>query len=184
MSESEAHIRARQGYPCELRHDMLKLHIIRLEELAPCRDIVEKISYAEICTTRSRDLLCRYVCRVRKFHLTANLVLFTSGLEGNLRHGCDGGQRLSAESEGQYVMQIFCTLKLGGGVPLETEDCLVRRHSASVVDDLDESPSCVLDDDGHLVGTGIHRVLHQLLHHGRRSLNDLSRGYHICYIAW
>ena len=67
---------------------------------------------------------------------------------------------------------------------LETEHRLVRGHSATVVDDLDQGPSGVLDDYRHLVSTGIHRILHQLLHHGCRSLHDLSRGDHVRYIAW
>jgi hypothetical protein len=55
---------------------------------------------------------------------------------------------------------------------------------AAVIDHLDQCPSGILDDHGHLIGTGIHRILHQLLYHGRRSLNDLSRSDHVCYVAW
>ena len=69
-------------------------------------------------------------------------------------------------------------------MPFEAKHGLIRRHSASVVNDLDERTSCVLDDHGHLVRTGIDGILDELLHHGRRSLDDLSRGDHVRYIAW
>ena len=67
---------------------------------------------------------------------------------------------------------------------LKTQDSLVGRHSASVVYDLDQCPSGVLDDHRNLVCTGVYGILHKLLHHGRRSLHDLSRGDHVRYIRW
>ena len=69
-------------------------------------------------------------------------------------------------------------------MPLEAKHSLIRRHSASVVNDLDKRTSRVLDDHCHLVRTGIDGILHELLHHGRRSLNDLSRSDHVRNIAW
>ena len=67
---------------------------------------------------------------------------------------------------------------------LKAKNSLIRRHSASVVDDLDERASRVLDDHCHLVRTGIDGILNELLHHGRRSLNDLSRSDHVRNVAW
>ena len=75
-------------------------------------------------------------------------------------------------------------MKLGSGVPLETEHRLIRRHAAAVVNDLDERASGVLYHHSHLIRPGIYGILHELLHHGRRSLHDLSRSYHVRYIAW
>ena len=45
-------------------------------------------------------------------------------------------------------------------MPLEAKHGLVRRHSASVVNDLDKRTSRVLDDHGNLVRTGIDGILH------------------------
>ena len=68
-------------------------------------------------------------------------------------------------------------------MPLETEHGLIRRHSAPVVNDLYECPSGILNDHGHLICPCIYGILNQLLHHRRRSLNDLTCSYHIGYIA-
>ena len=69
-------------------------------------------------------------------------------------------------------------------MPLKTKDSLVRRHSATIVNNLNQGPAGILDDYSHLIGTGIDRILHEFLHHGCRSLNDLSRSDHICHITW
>ena len=184
VGEGESDIRTCEGYADELRDDMLELDIIRLEELASCRHIVEEIAYAEVGSSRRRYLIGGYMLRICKIHLAAHLIVFPTGLERDLGHCCDGCQSLSSEAESQDIVQVLCCLKLGCRVSLETEDGLVRRHSASVVDDLDESPAGILDHDGNLIRSCIHSILHQLLHHGCRPLHDLSRGDHIRYIAW
>ena len=61
MSESESHIRTGQSHSRELRYYMLELHIVRLEELASCRNIVEKVSDAEIRSPRCGDLCHRHL---------------------------------------------------------------------------------------------------------------------------
>ena len=99
-------------------------------------------------------------------------------------NGGDGGQGLSAESAGQNVAQILGCTQLRCRMALEAEHRLVRRHSASVVDDLDQGPSRILDHDRDLVSICIDCIFHELLHHGCRSLDDLSRGDHVRYVAW
>ena len=42
--------------------------------------------------------------------------------------------------------------------------------------DLDERLAAVLERDAHVPCAGVERVLHQLLHHRGRSLDDLARG--------
>ena len=69
-------------------------------------------------------------------------------------------------------------------MPFKTKYRLIRRHTATVVNHLNQRPAGILNDYGHLIGTCIHSILHQLFHHGRRSLNDLASGNHIGYIGW
>ena len=66
----------------------------------------------------------------------------------------------------------------------EADDSLVRRHAASVVNDLYECPAGIFQYHCYLPGSCIYRVLHQLLDYRRRSLHDLSRSYHVGDIAW
>ena len=65
----------------------------------------------------------------------------------------------------------------------ERKDGLVRRHSAAVVDDLDERSSGVLDYDADLALACIYSVFHQFLDNRCWPLNHLSGGYHIGYVA-
>ena len=66
---------------------------------------------------------------------------------------------------------------------LERKYRLIRRHSAPVVDDLNQGAPRVLYDDADLGRSGIDGVLHEFLHNGRRPLDDLARGNHIRYIT-
>ena len=184
VGQGKSHIRTGEGYSGELSDYMLELHCVGLEELTPRRHIVEEISHREIRAPRSRHLVGRQVLRVRKIHLTSHLVFLPTGLESDLGHSGNRRKSLTAETEGENVVQVFCRLKLRGGMPLKTQHGLVRRHPATVIYDLYESPAGILNHHRDLVCTGIHRILHQLLHYRRRSLHDLSCSYHVRYIAW
>ena len=81
-------------------------------------------------------------------------------------------------------MEVLSCVQLGCGMSFKTKHSLVGRHSASVVDDLYQGPSCVLYPDCNLIGTCIHCILDQFLHHGCRSLHDLARSDHISDVAW
>ena len=67
---------------------------------------------------------------------------------------------------------------------LKTEHRLIGRHSATIINDLYKGSSGILDYYSHLVGSCIHGILNEFLHHGCRSLHNLSRGDHIRYITW
>ena len=184
VRKRESDIRARKGDTDELCDYVLEFHIVRLEELASCRHIVEKIADAEVGSSRSCDLLGGKMLRIRKIDLTADLILFPAGLQGNFGHCRDRSESLTAETECKYVMEILGAAELRGCMSFKTEHSLVRRHSAAVVDDLYQGTAGILDNNRHLVCTRIDGVLHKLLHYGRRSLHDLSRSDHIGNIAW
>ena len=58
---------------------------------------------------------------------------------------------------------------------LEREDSVVSRHAESVIADADARATPVLDSDVDCRGTGVERVLDELLHNRGRSLDDLTR---------
>ena len=184
MSQGEAHVRASQGHSHELCHDMLELDVVRLEELTSCRNIVEKVAYREVGASRCSYLLSSKVLRISKIHLTSDLVSVSAGLECHFCHSCNRSKGFAAETECKDVLEVVSCMELGCGMTLEAEHRLVRRHSAAVVDDLDQGTSGILNLHGHLVGTSVNGILHEFLDHGCRSLHDLSRGYHVGYIAW
>ena len=119
----------------------------------------------------------------RELNLTADLFIFRAGLQRHLRHSRYRGQRLAPEPEGRDVLQILGGRDLRCGVSLEAEHGIVWIHSLPVVDDLDQSPSGVLDYHRDLISSGIHGVLYKLLHDRSRPLHDLSRRDHIRYVS-
>ena len=60
-----------------------------------------------------------------------------------------------------------------------TRECrrhIVRGHSGSVVADADQPTAAVLESDLDERRAGVDGVLHQLLHHRGRTLDNLARG--------
>ena len=106
-----------------------------------------------------------------------------TGDQGHFRDSGDRSEGFSTESEGGDVHQVCSFRNLGSGMTLEAQDGLVRGHSLTVVNDLDEGPSCVGDVHDDFFSPGIHSILHQFLHNGSRTLHDLSRCDHIRDIA-
>ena len=111
MCKSKTNTWSCQSDSYEFRNNMLELDIVRLQELSSCRYVIEQISYAEISSHRSCYFLKRHLLRIRKLYLTTHLVFFPSSLERNFCNGSNRCQSLSAETKGQYIMQIFCCLK-------------------------------------------------------------------------
>ena len=62
------------------------------------------------------------------------------------------------------------------------EVACLSKHS--LVDNLDQSLSRVLDDDADIAGPGIDCVLKQFLDRRRRSLHDFACSDEIGYVRW
>ena len=58
---------------------------------------------------------------------------------------------------------------------LERGDRILLRHARAVVTHLDHALATVFQNDLDRARTGVDRVLHELLHDGRRTLDDFSR---------
>ena len=87
----------------------------------------------------------------------------------------DRRQRLAAETKRANVGKIVAR-QLRGAVPLDGELQLLRRHADAVVDDGEEGAPALLEADADAAGTGIDRILHQLLHRARRTLDHFAGG--------
>ena len=87
----------------------------------------------------------------------------------------DRGQRLAAEAECRDADELLVG-KLRGGVPLHGEGEIGRVHPGAVIGDLDAVDPAAGERHGNAAGTGIERVLDQLLHHRRRALDHLAGG--------
>ena len=112
MRQGETYVGTGKGHPYELCDYVLEFYIVRLEELASGRHIVEKVTHAEVRASRSGDLLCGQMTGVGEIDLAAQLVLLPSCLQGHLRHSRNGCQGLTSEAECKYVVQVFCCAEL------------------------------------------------------------------------
>ena len=179
VGKGEGYVRAGEGHPLKLLHNVAELNVVAFEELAAGGDVVKEIPHRNVGAHGAGDLPGALVLGGGHGHFHAQLLAVHAGTEGHLRHGGDGSQGLSAEAEGKDMMQVLGRCQLGSGMPLEAQHGVVRRHAAAVVDDLDEGAAGIGHHHLHIRGAGIHRILHEFLHHGSRSLDHLSRGNHV-----
>ena len=173
--QREADIRVRHG---EALHDLGDGHVLgalRLQELEARRHAGEQIAHLD----------ARAGIAGRRLHLALGAAIDgeREGLrrpararqDRELRDRADRRQRLAAKAERADGEQIFLG-QLRGGMPLDRQQQIVRRHAAAVVGDADQRQPARRGDDLDLAGAGVERVLDQLLDDARRALDDLAGG--------
>jgi hypothetical protein len=84
-------------------------------------------------------------------------------------------QRLATEAERPDPHQVVVR-QLGGGMALDRQGQLVRRHADAVVGDRDQRPPAAGELDHHARGAGVEGVLDQLLDRRCGPLDDLAGG--------
>ena len=107
VGKGEGYVRTGERHPLELLHDMPQLYIVALEELAAGRDVVEEISDRYVGSHRAGNLFGAFILRGRHHHLHTQLLTGLARPERHFRHRHDGSQGLSAEAEGEDVMQVL-----------------------------------------------------------------------------
>ena len=98
------------------------------------------------------------------------------GGEGEAGDRGDGGQCLAAKAEGADADEVGGAAHLAGGVPVEREHRVLPSHAGAVVAHQHEGLAALLQLHPHVPGTGVERVLHQLLHHRGGTLDHLAGG--------
>jgi hypothetical protein len=95
--------------------------------------------------------------------------------DGKFCDRADRGQRLAAEPERLDLQQVF-VVELGGGVAIDRERQIIRRHAAAVVGDADPPPAAAVGENVDPAGAGVDRVLDKFLHHARGAFDHLAGG--------
>src|SRR6478736_4679739 len=72
--------------------------------------------------------------------------------------------------------EVLRRLDLARRVAVEGEEGILPPHPVAVVAHLDEGLSPLLQFDTHVSGPGVDRVLHQFLHHRRRTFDHFACG--------
>src|SRR5919107_5784399 len=101
----------------------------------------------------------------------------SAGREREVGDRTDGVQGLAAEAQGDYAREVVCGPDLARGMLRNGPLCVLGRHTRAVVADPDQGHPSVLYLDLDPARASIERVLDQLLHGGRTTLDALPRGY-------
>ena len=172
----------RQRVVRDQRSDVRQLGGFGLQEFAARRDVEEQIAHADRSSQRQPGLFDRQDLASGNFDDGSSGVFRGMRLQAQAADGGDGGQRFSAKAQGRDVQQVVGVADFRGGVTLEGQHGVVAHHAAAVVDHLDQLAASGLNVHANAAGTGIERVLQQLLRHRRRALDHLARGDLVGYI--
>ena len=88
----------------------------------------------------------------------------------------DARQRLAAKTERPDRAQIVSVRYLARGVALERQPGVLRLHSLAIVVDANQLLAAELDGNRDAPGTGVERVLDELLDDGSRTFDDFAGG--------
>ena len=152
------------------------LHRVLFHEFQPGRGVVKEVPDQQRGPHGTARLLPAGDHAPLQGKRGAQGVLPPAGEQLHPGHRGDGGQSLSPEAQGADGFQIVLAADLGRGVAEKGGLHLPRRDAAAVVGDPDEGHATALDLHGDGMGTGIHCVFHQLLHHGCRAFHPLAGG--------
>ena len=154
----------------------LRLGAVALEELEPRRRRREEIARLDGRARRPRRGL------ERAFHPGVEADAMAARRAGawarhdvEAGHRADRGQGLATEAERRDGAEIAGG-ELRGGVPLDREVEILGPHADAVVDDADQAAPARLHRDGDRAGTGVERILDQLLDDRGGALDHLARG--------
>ena len=158
----------------KLLEHFLQLGAVLFQELAPRRNVVEQIFHHYVGAVGAR---CRFLflhLRARHFDVGAQLVAVFAGAHLDRRNGHNRCHRLAAEAHCADVEQVGGRQDFRCGVALEAHPRVGCRHSAAIVDDLNERFAGVFHNHLNFGGARVDRVLNQLLNHRCRALHNFA----------
>ncbi len=94
-------------------------------------------------------------------------------LDGQAGDAGDRRQSLAPEAQGGHRLDLVAG-ELGGGVALERQRHVGRAHPAAVVGDLDPAGAAGAERDRDPRGSGVDRILDQLLERAGRSFDHFT----------
>ncbi|MNC14407.1 hypothetical protein D3C75_621840 [compost metagenome] len=175
MLEQKGDLRMGQGQPVNKIGNMTQFRLDGFHIFEPCRCIEEQLLDADVRPSACRRVLVGHKLASGHFNAASQPAVIRSRDAFHLGHRCDTGQRLAPEAQGPDVEQILAGENLAGGMALERPFQIIRTDAAAVIRNPDQSESAVLHGNVNPGASGIDGILHQLLHHGGRTLHNLSR---------
>ncbi len=154
--------------------DLRRFGAVRLQKLAPRRQVVEEVAHLDGGALGRADLDGRGHRAAVHANLRAALLPARARPQHEVRHRRDRRQRFAAKTEREDGRQIVGAADLAGRVPLDRQPRVLRHHPFAVVLDAHLFLAAELDVDRETPGAGVDRVLDQLLDDRGRTLDDLA----------
>ena len=167
-------LRMRQRVMGYERCDVGKLGGLRSQKLFTRRRIKEEVANRDRGSQRQPGFFHADDLTAVNFENRTGGFFFRARFQMQARHRRDRRQRLAAKSQSRNGEQVVGVFDFRRGVAFESEHGIVAHHAAAVVGDLDQFLPARLHLNANARGTGVQRVLQQLLHHRRGTLHHLA----------
>ncbi len=174
MVEGEADVGPRHGEPLHHVEAGGIFGPLGAQELAAGGDLAEQILDRDAGAGRQRG---RPLRRQRAIVDDARPAVGAAdpAFDGDAGDAGDRRQRLAAEAQSGDRVDLVAG-QLGGGVALERQRDVGRRHAAAVVGDLDPGKTALAQRHRDPLGAGVDRILDQLLQRTGRSFHHFTGG--------
>ncbi len=176
VRHAQLDIRPRQRQRTQPFFDMAQLGTLGAQELAPRRYVVEQLAHFYRGARRMRarghfaDLAAFDLQRRTVFVMCA-----TRG-QGETADRGDRRQRFTPEAERGHRFEVVQIGDLAGGMARYRQRQLFRCDATAVVADADQAYTALFKIDINAAGTGVDRVLDQLLDHRRGTFDHFAGG--------
>src|SRR5512135_3369138 len=184
MGEPEPDVGMGHGLTGHSCNNMRKFGRGTLQEFESCRSVIEQVIYFDGGALPRRSIgddldgITLDLDHHTRFHA------LYCGDHSDLGYGCYARKRLTSKAHGAYGLQVCVRSYLARGVAQEGGLCVFLRHSAPVVRNPYQTPSCLFDVDEYFGRTGIYRVFNQFLDHRRGPIDHFTRGDFVHNVVW
>jgi len=174
VANAQFHIGPGQRQRAQPFLDMAQLGALGFQKPAPRRHVVEQLAHLHRGTGRMR--LWRQCRSAATGHFQPRTML-GNRLPRGKRKAADRGdrwQRFATKPHGGDLLQIIEAGDLAGGMARHRQHQFIARETNAIVADADQAYPTLLQIDIQAHGTGIERILDQLLDHRGRAFDHLT----------
>ena len=175
VEQLEGNLRVTQRNSLKLITNLARQRGTLLHKTATCRNIVEQIANKELRANRTTTRFLLIELTTIDKYLCSKLITLLAGLQLNLRNSRNRRQCLATKTERVQIVKIIDRHDFARRVAIECHTGVRRRHSATVINNLNQIAATINEINRYVLRPRINRILHHLLDNRRRSIDDLAR---------
>ena len=176
LLQAEGHVRERKREPPHQRLDVAELRGRRAQELAASGNAREEVFDPHHGAGGSGGGCHGGDAPLEVLDTPCIVTVAQPRRDARARDAADAGEGFTTEPHARDVPQVLDVADLRRGVRQEDRLEVFGRHAVAVVPHLDQVTPAFAHGDVDAGGSGIERVLDELLHDGGRALHDLACG--------